>query len=54
MEAVARKSGCVCRVVPYSFQDMQTADLPSFYSEDSRSAWKQKQAEGTDIQVFSV
>lgn len=29
---------CVCRVVPYSFQDMQTADLPSFYSEDSMEA----------------
>lgn len=36
---------CVCRVIPYSLQDIQAADLLSFYSEDSRSACKQKKAD---------
>lgn len=45
---------CVCKMVLHSFQDMMTVDLPSFYSEDSRSAWKQKKAQRTDFQVFPV
>lgn len=36
---------CVCRVIPYSLQDIQAADLLSFYTEDSRSACKQKKAD---------
>lgn len=39
----------VCRVVPYSSQAVQSPDLSSFYSQDSRPAWKQDKAVG---QIF--
>lgn len=44
----------VFRVVPYSSQSVRSPDLSSFYSQDSRAAWKQDKAVGADFQVFSL